>query len=127
MRSLRNELGRGIDEPNSKRGGRLAIERSIIEGAVEELKEISETQKEVQEGLERELELFRNTYNARIEYYRQLQHVSDTVATLKLEGPPDDEQRRKEKEESLLFPKICAGKARQRYLQVRFRECYLNE
>ena len=69
--------------------------------------------------LEREIELFRDTMNLRLEYYRQLQQISDTVAPY--EEKMDDEARanalrEKENSEKSLKDRLALMKSKGRYL-----------
>ncbi|KAH8646058.1 SNF2 family N-terminal domain-containing protein [Tricladium varicosporioides] len=65
--------------------------------------------------LEKEIELFTKLMNARVEYYRQLQQVSDMVAPY--EGRNNDMVLTKmQQEEEKLTHKVAAGKAKRRYL-----------
>lgn len=70
-------------------------------------------------GLDREIELFKDTMNLRLEYYRQLQQISDTVAPF--EEDLDEEARNvilldKKASESSLKARIATLKSRGRYL-----------
>jgi pantothenate kinase-related protein Tda10 len=65
-------------------------------------------------ALEAEVETFRLTMNARLEYYRQLQTVSDSV--LPHEGPKtDDAVARMIKTEEELANKLASAEAKHRY------------
>lgn len=123
LRRLRNDLSRderteleSATNPSQKRIQRITMERTIVDNELDRQRKILNKQREVQEGLEKELELFRDTYNARIEYYRQLQQVSDTVAPLELVDDASTELEKREREESALAKRISADKARHRYL-----------
>lgn len=71
-------------------------------------------------SLEREVEMFRDTMNNRLEYYRHLQQISDTVAPYDEEsaGKPMDETlfARKLKQEDTIESKISSLKSKGRYL-----------
>ena len=58
---------------------RARIELGIVERELSEIQEISSAESKALAELEREQELFRTTMNQRLEFYRQLQHISDTV------------------------------------------------
>ncbi|KAK4979389.1 hypothetical protein LTR66_010527 [Elasticomyces elasticus] len=68
-------------------GGRIRAELAILEQHKKSIKFTIETQTRCVVGLEKELELFRAAMNTRLEFYRQLQQISDTVAPYK--GTPD--------------------------------------
>ncbi|KAJ5678618.1 hypothetical protein N7462_006862 [Penicillium macrosclerotiorum] len=74
----------------------------------------------ISSNLEREVEMFRDTMNNRLEYYRHLQQISDTVAPYDEEsaGKPIDEEvfASKLKQEENLESKISSLKAKRRYL-----------
>ena len=59
---------------------RIASEIAIVNLALQNLHNDASKQAKVVAGLEKELDLFRDTMNARLEYYRQLQTISDAVA-----------------------------------------------
>ena len=59
---------------------RARMELGIVERELSEIQEISSAESKALVELEREQELFRTTMNQRLEFYRQLQHISDTVA-----------------------------------------------
>ena len=102
--------------PDAENGSiRAQNELAIVE------KQLSLTQKQFSAqvkataALEKEIEFFRSAMNARLEYYRQLQQVSDMVAPY--EGPVDDAIRAKMlEEEAKLVKQVAAGKAKRRYL-----------
>lgn len=64
---------------------RAAAEAAILEGELERLQSVTSTQAKALTGLEKELDLFRSTMNQRLEFYRQLQQISDMVAPLQEE------------------------------------------
>lgn len=102
--------------PDAERGSlRAQNELAIVE------KQLSVTQKQLSEqtkataALEKELDLFTSVMNTRLEYYRQLQEVSDMVAPY--EGPLDDVTRAKMlEEEAKLVKKVATAKSKRRYL-----------
>jgi E3 ubiquitin-protein ligase SHPRH len=60
---------------------RAKVELSLVSGVLKAAQAMSSAQqKAVAGGLEREVDLFRDTMNTRLEYYRGLQKISDTVA-----------------------------------------------
>ncbi|KAJ5172305.1 hypothetical protein N7492_004898 [Penicillium capsulatum] len=77
-------------------------------------------QLKVSSNLEREVEMFRDTMNNRLEYYRHLQQISDTVAPYDEEsaGKPMDEALfgRMLKQEETTESKISSMKSKARYL-----------
>lgn len=59
---------------------------------------------------------FRKTFNDRINYFRQLQEISDSVADVVWTGSLDDVLADLAEEEALLVRDINKNRARQRYL-----------
>jgi len=102
--------------PDAENGNvRAQNELSIVE------KQLNATQKQFTEqtkataALEKEVELFTNVMNTRLEYYRQLQQVSDMVAPY--DGPNTERVLAKMlEEEEKLSRKIATAKSKRRYL-----------
>lgn len=97
---------------------RARAELSLVSDALKAAQAMSSAQQKTLSGLEKEVELFRDTMNSRLEYYRGLQKISDTVAAYEPEGrepgdPVDFEEytshmateRRKEAKISTLLAK----------------------
>lgn len=76
LREVKNTF-RGATEKGSSRA---AAELLIVNVALETLHQISVEQTKAVAGLDQEVELLKDTMNLRLEYYRQLQQISDTVA-----------------------------------------------
>nr|XP_036583008.1 SNF2 family domain-containing protein [Colletotrichum truncatum]KAF6791904.1 SNF2 family domain-containing protein [Colletotrichum truncatum] len=66
-------------------GGRASVERDIVISHIRETQAHINAQIKASTALEREIDRFTGAMNARVEYYRQLQAVSDSVAPY--EGP----------------------------------------
>ena len=64
---------------------RSEVERSLIHGHLTALQKIFSDYTKALNGLEKEIDLFRSAQNQRLEFYRQLQEVSDAVAPYKEE------------------------------------------
>jgi E3 ubiquitin-protein ligase SHPRH len=64
---------------------RAQAELSIVDRQLEEIQSIAHTQTKVLADLEKEQELFRKAMNERLEFYRQLQAISDQVAPFREE------------------------------------------
>ncbi|KAF2645742.1 hypothetical protein P280DRAFT_389166 [Massarina eburnea CBS 473.64] len=62
---------------------RAANELAIVQQYLTQIQQILAEQTTVVTELEQEQDLFRSTTNSRLEFYRQLQHISDTVAPWK--------------------------------------------
>ncbi|KAL8696315.1 MAG: hypothetical protein Q9224_002860 [Gallowayella concinna] len=77
LRELRTLL-RGQLEKGSVRAG---AELGIVNDSLNALQLLSVTLSKAAAALEREVEMFTDIMNARLEYYRQLQQISDTVAS----------------------------------------------
>ncbi|KAF4985370.1 hypothetical protein FDECE_16606 [Fusarium decemcellulare] len=94
--------------------------RSVLEGEIAD-RQLKATQlllnkqSKATVALEAEVERFKNTMNNRLEYYRQLQVVSDSV--LPYEGPNTEVTMQKMKEtEENLRKKLSSAEAKHRYL-----------
>lgn len=85
LRGLTHEA-RGLEtalqwhEGSSARAG---AEVSILQRQMKTLAKVNTDETKTMTELEKELELFRATMNQRLEFYRQLQYISDTVAPYK--------------------------------------------
>jgi E3 ubiquitin-protein ligase SHPRH len=77
-RTLENSLG-------FYDSGMRAAEREFIRRHLQSLQRVFNDYTKASDGLEKEVALFRTTQNQRIEFYRQLQEVSDTVKPYKEE------------------------------------------
>lgn len=64
---------------------RTANEHTIVKQHITALQSVFKSSTKVLEGLENEVELFRQTQNQRVAFYRQLQEVSDDVVAYKEE------------------------------------------
>jgi E3 ubiquitin-protein ligase SHPRH len=60
--------------------GRGAVEAALLEEQIEEIKKVTSNQRELVKALEKQQLLFHTCMNERVEYYRQLQAISDEVA-----------------------------------------------
>jgi len=85
LRSLATSLQWQADGGNLRAGN----EHSIVEQQLRNVQATSSEQSKVITDLEHELEMFRNAMNHRLEYYRQLQQISDTVKPYKDELDED--------------------------------------
>jgi E3 ubiquitin-protein ligase SHPRH len=102
--------------PDAENGSmRAQNELSIVEKQLNATQKQFSEQTKVTAALEKEVELFTNVMNARLEYYRQLQFISDTVAPY--EGPSTERAlARMKEEEEKLSRKIATSKSKRRYL-----------
>ena len=69
-----------LQGPEDKGIGRTGAEISIINNVLDRLQLDASKQAKIVTSLERDMDIFKDTQNARLEYYRQLQSISDTVA-----------------------------------------------
>lgn len=76
LRELRHTLRGQLERGNVRAGAELGIVNSSLNA----IQSLSSHYTKVATALEREVELFTDIMNARLEYYRQLQQISDTVA-----------------------------------------------
>jgi E3 ubiquitin-protein ligase SHPRH len=102
--------------PDAENGSsRAKAELAIVEGELKTVQKRLSEQTKVTAALEKEIEIFTSVMNTRLEYYRQLQQVSDSVAPH--EGPNTDTVIAKMlEEEERLACKIATAKAKRRYL-----------
>lgn len=109
-------LASGLKQDSERGNTRAQMELGIVE------KQLRFTQKQLSEqtkattALEKEIDLFTSVMNTRLEYYKQLQQVSDTVAPY--EGQNNERVLTKMiEEEERLLKKIATSKSKRRYLE----------
>ncbi|KAF8468979.1 SNF2 family N-terminal domain-containing protein [Kalaharituber pfeilii] len=98
---------------------RAEMERKLAEEVMKQAQATFNAQAKATSKLERELELFRNTINARVDFYRQLQVVSDSVVPFNPEQEPEitlESVQQMKREEDFLAAKIAQARAKERYL-----------
>ena len=100
---------------------RVTAEIAVIDSVLQSLQLDASKQSKAVASLERELDIYRDTMNARLEYYRQLQMISDAVAPYEEEFHSEDDLRSALKgiecSEEKIQARITTLKARGRYLQ----------
>ncbi|KAG0645405.1 putative ATP-dependent helicase [Hyphodiscus hymeniophilus] len=103
-------------KPDAEGGSlRAQSELALVESKLGTIQKQFSEQIKATAALEKEIEFFRSAMNARLEYYRQLQQVSDTVAPY--EGEVNDAVRAKMLEnEAQLAKKVATAKSKRRYL-----------
>ncbi len=104
-----------------KEGGsqRAGVELAVVESQLKEVQSISTAQAKDIAELERELELFRTTMNLRLDYYRQLQQISDTVAPYKEELDEELDQRALDKHRehaNKIAKRLATSRTKRRFL-----------
>ncbi|KAL5333751.1 SNF2 family N-terminal domain-containing protein [Aspergillus crustosus] len=116
LRSLGTALEWQANEGSSRARAELEIVTMVLKNVVH----ISTEQTRIVSSLEKEVEMFRDTMNHRLEYYRQLQQISDTVAPYDEEsaGKPLDHELfiSKLEQEDVIDGKISSLRAKGRYL-----------
>ena len=115
LRELRTTLRAGAERQNS----RAAAEYVIVNSAMVKLQQISNEQSKVSTALEKEVDLFKDTMNLRLDFYRQLQAISDAVAPYEHNLSEEDRYnvlRNKEEHEDYLKSRIATLKSKGRYL-----------
>jgi len=85
LRELKTNLRAQLDRGNVRAGAELLI----INSALQNLQAVSAEQNRILTSLDQELELLKETVDGRLEYYRQLQAISDTVAPLEEDMDPE--------------------------------------
>ncbi|KAJ5443890.1 uncharacterized protein N7458_007762 [Penicillium daleae] len=116
LRSLVGSLEWQASGGSSRASAELEMVTLVLKNAGQMIAE----QLKISSSLEREVEMFRDTMNNRLEYYRHLQQISDTVAPYDEEnaGKPMDENLfgSKLKQEEKIQAKISSLKSKRRYL-----------
>ncbi|KAF3481697.1 uncharacterized protein GIQ15_04456 [Arthroderma uncinatum] len=90
LRGLVNELRNlvvSLERQEIHGSSRARAEHSIVSDILRAVSKMFSTQSKAIPPLEKQMDLFRTVMNKRLEYYRQLQQISDTVA------PYDEEHR----------------------------------
>jgi E3 ubiquitin-protein ligase SHPRH len=99
---------------------RARAEHEMVDLVLKNAGQMISEQLKVSSNLEKEVEMFRDTMNNRLEYYRHLQQISDTVAPYDEESagkPLDDELfASRLKQEEILDGKISSLRSKGRYL-----------
>ena len=115
LRELKTTLRAGVERQNS----RAAAEHVIVNSAMMKLQQISNEQSKVVTVLDKEVELFKDAMNLRLDFYRQLQAISDAVAPYEHNLSTEDRYnvlRNKEEHEDYLRSRIATLKSKGRYL-----------
>lgn len=109
-----------LEWQSSTGNSRARAEHEIVEMVLKNAGQMIADQLKASNGLEREVEMFRDAMNNRLEYYRHLQQISDTVAPYDEEsaGMPLDELLFADKleKEGLIEGKLSTLKSKARYL-----------
>ncbi|KAJ5347734.1 uncharacterized protein N7506_000987 [Penicillium brevicompactum] len=99
---------------------RARAEHEIVEMVLKNAGQMISDQLKASNGMEREVEMFRDAMNNRLEYYRQLQQISDTVAPYDEEsaGMPLNDTLFADKvaNEGLIEGRLSTLKSKARYL-----------
>jgi E3 ubiquitin-protein ligase SHPRH len=99
---------------------RARAELEIVSAVLDNVGRMATEQTKINSSLEREVEMFRDTMNYRLDYYRQLQQISDTVAPYDEQsvGKPFNEDlfAAKLQNEATIDTKLSALRAKRRYL-----------
>ena len=111
LRALKTTL-RAKEENGSTRA---SAELTIINGALQKIQSDSTKHTKVVVELESEVNLYRDAMNARLDYYRQLQTISDAVAPYEEEAN-NSKLAEMERNEAKMRNKIATLKSRGRYL-----------
>ena len=115
LRELRTTLRTQLEKGSVRAGAELGI----INKALTTVQSLSTNLSKAASALEREVELFTNVMNAKLEFYRQLQQISDTVVPYEED---EDEQSiaralfHAEQAEARLRTRLATLKSTARYL-----------
>ena len=115
LRELKTNLRGSVERSNA----RAAAESIIVDSLLQHLHQVSREQTKVMAALDKEIELFKDTMNLRLEYYRQLQAISDQVAPFEEEMDVDLRNAtlaRKGQAEAKTKARIATLKSKGRYL-----------
>ena len=113
------ELKTTLRAATEKGSSRAAAELLIVNVALGNLHQISVDQMKAVAGLDHEVDLFKDTMNLRLDYYRQLQQISDTVTPYEEDLSEEDRNGillDKKASESHIKARIATLKSRGRYL-----------
>lgn len=111
LRALASNLR--LDAENGK--ARANVELSIVEQERQRVQKQYNEQSKAIVGLRQEIDTFTTLMNIRLEYYRQLQELSDMVAPLE-EGDHNRLRDQLMAEEEKLVKRIATSRAKRRYL-----------
>ena len=118
--SLRGAIGElrallaNLNRSSGAEGSRAIIEHSIVEEQLKATQAHLTAQTKVAQAMEKEIDQFTGAMNARVEYYRQLQVVSDSVAPY--EGPKDEATMgRFIEQENAMRKKLATAESKHRY------------
>ncbi|RKF56708.1 putative ATP-dependent helicase [Erysiphe neolycopersici] len=118
VRGLINEIRSKFNSlKQDAANGSLRAQKEIlvVEKQLKDIQNQMSDQLKVTAALEKEVELFTVVMNTRVEYYRQLQQISDMVSIY--DGPTDEKTLvRMLGDERNLIEKIDTSKSKQRYL-----------
>ncbi|KAI9842134.1 MAG: hypothetical protein M1838_003253, partial [Thelocarpon superellum] len=111
-------LATALSGPAESGDARAGLELQLVEVELRRVQRVSSEQSKAMADLEREMDFFRGTSNARLEYYKQLQQVSDTVEPYQNQsGEPDEVVlERMRTNEAKMEAKVSSSKAKRRYL-----------
>lgn len=115
LRELKTNLRAQLDQGNVRAGAELLIVNSTLQT----LQAVTAEYNRILTSLDRELEVFKETVDCRLEYYRQLQAISDTVAPLEDNIDPGKLARMKvvmEEETETRTNRLAMLKSRGRFL-----------
>ncbi|KAK4193011.1 putative ATP-dependent helicase IRC20 [Podospora australis] len=115
LRGLTTKLRTNAAQGSSRAEIELEIANNLLKSTLAQQNE----QAKALTAMEKEAEKFMDTLNVRLEFYRQLQAVSDMVG--EYEGPTDEASldlafRAAQKQEDTLQNKLAAAEAKHRYL-----------
>ncbi|TVY43470.1 putative ATP-dependent helicase [Lachnellula occidentalis] len=111
LRGLATSLRTDAKNGNARAQNELSIIETQLHATQKQLAE----QTKANTALEKELDQFTNVMNTRLEYYKQLQQVSDMVAPLEKQNS-EILLRKLLKDEEKLARKIASAKSKRRYL-----------
>ncbi|KAL9131849.1 MAG: hypothetical protein Q9217_000295 [Psora testacea] len=115
LRELKTNLRGSVERSNA----RAAAESIIVNSLLQSLHQISTEQTKVMTKLDKEVELFKDTMNLRLAYYRQLQAISDQVAPFEEDMTEDVRNAavlNKRQAEDRMKARLATLKSKGRYL-----------
>lgn len=119
VRGLVNELRNlvvSLDRQDIKGSSRARPELSMTEDLLQQASRMSAAQSKAITAVEREMDRFRSAMNHRLEHYRQLQNISDTVAPYEEDKRYDDDYQSRITNEAKIGTNLSVLRSKRRYL-----------
>lgn len=119
FRGIMADLRSMITAAQWQQSTRGVAEAHILEAELKNLQNVTSAKLKEMERQEKEIDLFRSTMNQRLDFYRQLQQISDTVVPLQEEASEQVDVgrlRAEERKEAKASEKLSSLRTKQRFL-----------